>query len=219
MPATLKKARTFETVADLVKHLGGIPPERILMWPTPGTAKEKDAIALADGDHKRLCELIDGILVEKTAGLRESLLAAYLIEILGPFVRARNLGLVLAPDGLVRLFRGQIRIPDVSFISWESLPDDGVPKTAIAEIAPDLVIEILSRKNTKAEMVRKRRDYFRAGGKLFWEVDPRKRSVRVYTGPDAMTELTEADTLGGGKVLPGFRLALRDLFAELDRRK
>jgi Uma2 family endonuclease len=68
-------------------------------------------------------------------------------------------------------------------------------------------------------MVRKRRDYFRAGGKLFWEVDPRKRTVRVYTSPDALTELNAADTLGGGKVLPGFRLALRDLFAQLDRRK
>ena len=219
MPATLKKARTFETVADLVKHLGGIPAERILMWPPPGTAKDKDAIALADGDHRRLCELIDGILVEKTVGVRESFLATYLIEILSAFVRARNLGLLLAPDGLVRLFRGQIRIPDISFISWESLPDGAVPKSAVANVAPDLVVEILSRKNTKAEMVRKRRDYFRAGGKLFWEIDPRKRTVRVYTSPDALTELNEADTLGGGKVLPGFRLALGDLFAQLDRRK
>ena len=67
-------------------------------------------------------------------------------------------------------------------------------------------------------MRRKREDYFTAGVRLVWEVDPNARTVHVYTAPDpAAAVLTEADTLDGGGVLIGFRLSLSVLFAELDR--
>jgi Uma2 family endonuclease len=66
-------------------------------------------------------------------------------------------------------------------------------------------------------MARKRLDYFTAGVRLVWEIDPDARTVSVYTGVDTFRTLTAADTLDGGAVLPGFTLTLRDLFAELDR--
>ena len=55
-----------------------------------------------------------------------------------------------------------------------------------------------------------------AGTRLVWYVDPRSRTVRVYTSPKSQTTLGEDQTLDGGDVLPGFTLRLRDLFAELD---
>src|SRR5947209_20564565 len=114
------KALVFETADDLVQHLG-VPASRIRLKPVPGTATERDAIRVTERD--RPCELIDGTLVEKARRARESLLAGYLIEVLGAFVRAHNLGLVLGEGGMVRLVPGKICIPDVSFISWDSLPD------------------------------------------------------------------------------------------------
>ena len=66
-------------------------------------------------------------------------------------------------------------------------------------------------------MDRKRDEYFRAGVRLVWEIDPRKRTARVYTALDRFTDLTAADTLTGDPVLPGFTLPLAALFAELDR--
>jgi Uma2 family endonuclease len=63
----------------------------------------------------------------------------------------------------------------------------------------------------------KRQDYFSVGVRLVWEIDPVGRTVAVYTAPEGPTTRTEADTLDGGAVLPGFTLPLRDLFAELDR--
>ncbi len=58
------------TVADLLAQLGDIPPSRVLMRPAPGTATEQDVIALLNRHdrHKRLCELVDGVLGEKTIG-------------------------------------------------------------------------------------------------------------------------------------------------------
>jgi hypothetical protein len=82
-------------------------------------------------------------------------------------------------------------------------------------LVPDLAVEVLSPSNTEAEMARKRQEYFAAGVRLVWMVDPDARTVTVYTAPDQSTVLGEVDTLSGDPVLPGFTLPLRDLFAEL----
>jgi Uma2 family endonuclease len=201
-----------DTLADVVDRLGDVPLGRILWTPRPGTATEDDVVRLVDGEPKRLVELVDGILVEKPRGHREGLLAAVLGSILLAFVRSRNLGLVGGPDVTMRLTAGRVRLPDISFTAWESLPTDDAHLQRVANYAPDLAVEILSPNNTRKEIERKRREYFAAGTKLVWIVDPDARTVAVFTGPDTHTLLTAADTLDGGTVLPGFTLPLADLF-------
>jgi Uma2 family endonuclease len=49
--------------------------------------------------------------------------------------------------------------------------------------------------------------------RVVWFIDSRQRTVQVYTAPDQLVTLTEKDTLGGGDVLPGFTLSVRELFA------
>jgi len=203
------------TLADLLEDLGHIPLSRIRMRPPPGTATEED-VTKAEGHTGRICELIDGVLVEKTMGYLESLLAVAVIRVLSDFVRRRHLGIVLAPDGTLRILPGQVRVPDVCFIRWDRFPGGRLPKTPIPAVAPDLAVELLSEGNTPGEMERKLRDYFAAGVRLVWYVDPRSRTARAYTAPDTCQELTEQDNLSGGEVLPGFELSLADLFAEID---
>ncbi len=186
-----------------------IPVHRVLLHPTPGTATEADAIALHDhGD--RLCELIDGILVEKTMGANESSLAARLIYLLMCFTEPRQLGSVLAPACMIRLTPGQVRMPDVAYYARERLPGGVIPDLAILDIIPDLAVEILSPSNTKREMSRKLREYFAAGVALVWYADPRKREVIVYEAADRPIVLDHAATLDGGAVLPGFALLVGD---------
>src|SRR5437667_2960549 len=100
----------LDNLAELVEPLGHIPLERIRMRPPPGTATEADVLAALEAPRKRLCELIDGVLVEKAMGFRESSLAAFVIEAIQAFVRPHNLGLVTAPDGTIRLWAGRVRI-------------------------------------------------------------------------------------------------------------
>ena len=140
-----------------------------------------------------------------------------IIGFLRAFVVPRNLGLVSGADGMMRLFPGLVRIPDVAFVSWDRVPGGRIPADPIADFAPDLAVEVLSRWNTKAEMARKRREYFAAGVRLVWVVDPELRIVTVFTGPEQWTSLAESETLEGGDLLPGFQLPLSALFAELDR--
>lgn len=205
------------TLADLAEMFGPMPPHRIRLNPPPGAATEQDVQEIHLRED-RLCELVDGVLVEKDMGFPEAYLAAFLIISLGQFARQHDRGIVVGPDGMMRLAPGLIRIPDVSFISWQRLPRRRIPRKPIPKLAPDLAVEVLSAGNTKNEMDRKLQDYFRAGVRLVWYVDPRTRTVTVYTAPGRATVFTVKDTLDGGAVLSGFSLALRELFGPADRR-
>jgi Uma2 family endonuclease len=198
--------------ADLVAYFGPIPLNRVRHDPLPGMATEVDLVRINER-HEALCELIDGVLVEKAAGTYESMLAVILGRFLANFVAEHDLGVVLGADGMLRLRSGLVRLPDLSFVSWDRLPDRTVLKTPIWEVAPDLAVEVISRSNTPQEMERKLSEYFSAGARLVWYLYPSSRQVRVYTAPDQSVTLAETETLDGGEVLPGFSLPLRSLFA------
>jgi Uma2 family endonuclease len=200
-------------VRDLIAHLGDVPPERIRMHPPPGTATEKDLLRLVERD-KILCELIDGVLVEKVMGAREGGVGGVILSKIESFLEQHDLGATFGADATLRLFTGVVRLPDVSFVRWEKLPGRCYPNEPIPYLVPDLAIEVLSEGNTRGEMQRKRREYFLAGTSLVWLVDLNKRTVTVFTpttAEDGVT-LTEADTLDGGDVLPGFRLPVATVF-------
>jgi Uma2 family endonuclease len=199
------------SAADILAALGDIPPHRLIWLPRP--AIEEDVIRRCDREPKRLVELVDGFLVEKAMGNREALFATSLLVFLATFVRQRNLGVVGAPDAIMRLRAGLIRLPDVYFTAWGSLPSDTAHLRPVADYPPDLVVEILSENNTPREIERKRQEYFAAGAKLMWVIDPEARVVAVYAGKTGNpVVLTAADALDGGAVLPGFTLPLAELF-------
>ena len=167
---------------------------------------------------RSICELIDGVLVEKAMATFEALVAGLLLTFINNHLADHDLGIALPPDGLLRLFPGRVRAPDVSFISWKRMPNSELPDEAIASLTPDLAVEVLSTTNTPAEIRMKIEEYFQAGSKLVWIVDPNARTVRVYTSPRRSVLLTEEDTLDGRKVLPGFSLPIREWFARASRR-
>jgi len=205
----------YPTVAGLIQQLGGIPGERIRMRPFPGTATEDD-LNTPEGE---LCELIDGTLVEKAMGSEESFLAGSLFLEIATHVRAGGLGVTLPGDGYIRLGPGKVRIPDVTYIPWESFPGGEFPDEAFWTVNPGLVVEVLSPRNTPKEIDRKLAELFAAGCKLAWVIDPPTKTAKVYTSPKRFKLLDETGTLDGGKVLPGFALPLAELFAPPARPK
>jgi Uma2 family endonuclease len=201
----------FRTAADWWDALGEVPLSRIVFDPWPGTATEADVIRLDDHED-RLCELIDGTLVEKAMGFEESVLASRIVYFLLSFVVPRKLGLVSGEAGMMRLFAGRVRIPDVAFVSFDRLPNRKSPGVPIPDLYPDIAVEVLSDSNTRREMENKLQEYFKAGTKLVWYVDLTSKSVEVFTSPTQVTRLSGSDVLNGGDVLPGFEVALPTLF-------
>lgn len=216
MTAVATTSAAMETLADVLEQLGGIAPHRVRFLPPPGLATEEDVLALRQAATRRLYELVDGILVEKAMGFRESYLAGVLLTLISNFVGPRHLGIVLPPDGMMRLAAGLVRLPDVAFLSWERLPQRRIPTEPIPAVVPDLAVEVLSAGNTVREMSRKRQEYFAAGVQIVWLIDPEARTVEVYTAPEQSIRLDATQTLEGGTVLPGFALALQEFFATLD---
>jgi Uma2 family endonuclease len=204
---------TIKTLADLRKRLGGIPLDRIWFHPAPGTATERDVIE-AEARENRLCELVDGTLVEKAVGFEEARLAIELAHLVKSYLDQNDLGICVGADGMMRIAPGLVRIPDVSFMTWDRLPGRESPREPIPDLAPDLAVEVLSEGNTKAEMARKVREYFEASVLLVWLIDPKKRAARVFSTGEKSTIVRADQALDGGDVLPGFALLLSDL---LDR--
>ena len=148
-------------LGDLQSHLGDIPLERIRLFPPPGMATEDDAHCLRSAAGV-LCEVIDGVLVEKALGSYESALAFLLGRLMGPYLDQHPIGILLGADGMLRLAPGKSRIPDVSFLSWTRFPNRKVPKDRVWSLAPDLAVEILSEGNTPREIDLKLNEYFAA---------------------------------------------------------
>ena len=215
-PATVTRPRD-DTLADLLHRLGDIPPERVLLHPYPAT--EDDLLRLLDGPNKRLCELVDGILVEKPMGWRESFLAMLIGGQINNYLDRKNLGVTAGADGPIRLRLGLVRFPDVCFVSWKRLGGHEVPEDAISKIIPELAIEVLSKSNTRREIELKLQEYFRAGVLLVWVIDPKTQTAEVYTAPTKKKAIGVDGVLEGGRILPGFRLVLQDLFARARKRK
>ena len=210
--------KRVRTMADLLRDLGDIPAERVWLTPTPGTATEEDVIAI-EAKHNRLCELVDGTLVEKTMGLFESRIAAVLIMILGEFVEDHDLGIVYATDATMRILPGIVRMPDVSFVSWKRLPGRELPMEAIPDLVPNLAIEVLSVSNTPKEMKRKLREYFEAGVEQVWFVDGEAETFEVFKNPTKSRMYADTQIVKGGKVLPGFELSVEAFFKRVRRKK
>jgi Uma2 family endonuclease len=211
MTTRTRTAGRFTTLAELEEFLGHVPSQRIRLRPAPGQATEEDLLAVLAREG-RVCELIDGVLVEKPMATFEALVAGVLLTFINNYLFEHKIGIALPGDGLLRLFPGRVRAPDVSFISWKRMPNRELPNEAIASLAPDLAVEVLSENNTEEEMRQKLKEYFDAGAQLVWLVDPEERTVRVYTSPRRSVLLTEDDTLDGRKVLPGFALSIREWF-------
>jgi Uma2 family endonuclease len=200
---------------DLQQHLGGIPLNRIRMFPPPGMATVNDADAI-HREEGVLCEVVDGVLVEKTMGWKESVIAVYLARLIGNFIEGKRLGVVLGPDGQVRTTGRQIRMADVAFIRWERIPREADDQN-VCPVTPDLAVEVLSEGNTAKEIDRKLDEYFTGGATLAWIIDPRQRIVEVYTARQNRVVLIDTETLDAAPVLPGFRVSIAELLDSTER--
>lgn len=205
----------FSTVADLLERLGSVPPERIRLVPAPGQATVDDLLRVLDGEGL-ICELVDGVLVEKAMGWYESRVAAALIYFLEHFLSENDLGVVAGADGVSRILPDRIRAPDVAFFRWERFPDRNLPRERVPDLAPDLAVEVLSKSNTPNEMEGKVEEYLRAGASLVWLIDAETESVRVFSRDGVGRD--GAGILDGSNLLPGFELSLGALFERAGRR-
>ena len=159
------------------------------------------------------CELIDGVIVRMSpTGGKDGYLESRLAIRLGGFVEDAGIGLCMIGEvGIyIRYDPDRIRAADIAFWSSAKLPDG--PPLGFIEIAPDLVVEILSPTDRWPEMNEKIADYFSVGVGELWLVDPSEETVFVYRTPAQRSALRRGGTLNGAGPLNGFTLPTEELF-------
>ena len=159
-------------------------------------------------------ELIRGVLYEMSPGAaRHGKVAMRLGARLDTFVEQRELGSVFAAETGFWLERGPdtVRAPDVSFTSAERLPLDA-DEDSYSDVVPDIVGEVRSRNDTRRAVHEKAEMWLSHGVRLVWAVYPDTRTIDVHRPGAPVVTLTEADTLDGGDVLPGFTCAVSAVF-------
>ena len=168
-----------------------------------------------DGTPEGRYELIDGELVEiSPSGGNSSSVGATVLVYLDNHVRPRRLGKLYNAEGGFVLFPGRdvVRAADVAFVRADRLPPPP-ERRGFLRLAPDLVVEVISPSDRMSEVLDKVGMWLEAGVRLLWLVDPRVRTVTVYEPGRAPRVVGVGNELVGEPVLPGFRLALADLFA------
>ena len=107
--------------------------------------------------------------------------------------------------------------PDIAFFAKERLQGIAVLPSGYLEGAPDLAVEVLSPGNTVEEIDDKLTEYFENGSRLIWVINPTQHYVLVYRSAQEPDRLLKGkDSLDGEEVIPGFTLAIADLFQKLD---
>lgn len=159
------------------------------------------------------CELVEGeIVMGSPAGYEHGWVEFTLGRLLGNFVYERKLGWVGGDELGIYTRRNPdtVRAGDVVFVSKERSADR--PRPGYLEIAPDLVVEVVSPGDSWSEIQDKIEEYFAIGVRWVWVIEPRKRAVRVYRSPADMEKLVAGDTLEGEGPLAGFRLPVATIF-------
>ena len=173
-------------------------------------------MALPDDGHHY--EIINGELIDMgNSGALHGYVCSLALAVLAGYILPKKLGVILDSSTAFKMKNGNKRSPDIAFFAKERLQGMAVLPSGYLEGAPDLAVEVLSPGNTVEEIEDKLTEYFENGSRLVWVIHPTQHYVLVYRSaqePDRL--LKEKDSLDGEEVIPGFSLAIADLFQKLD---
>ena len=158
----------------------------------------------------RKYELVDGEIRVSPAGARHEVVSLKLASRLLAYVTERGAGHAFGSSVGFRLPGGNVRSPDVSFVSHGRFVDE-TPPDDFGDLAPDLAVEVLSPSERTRHVLDKVGEYLEAGVRLVWVIDPRKAQAIVYRSLSDVTTLAAAESLDGEDVLPGFRCVLGEI--------
>ncbi len=160
-------------------------------------------------------ELVEGrIIMRSPTGWQHGKYESRFDRVLGSFVDEHKLGKVLV--GEVGIYTGRnpdtVRGAGVIFISNERLAQ--VKSASFLDVAPELVVEIMSPDDRWSEVRQKIWEYFSIGCVLVWVADPSDQTVSIYRSPTEVDILAQEEILRAEDLLPGFSVPIATLFAD-----
>lgn len=159
-------------------------------------------------------ELVRGELqMMSPTGDEHGVVTAELTARLVSFVKQHALGAVVSGEPGFHLEHDPdtVLAPDIAFIERKRFDAAGLTGK-FWQGPPDLAVEVKSPGDRAREVAAKAQSWLAHGVRQVWVVDPQNRTVTVYHRDGRIVALSEADTLEGGDVVPGFACPIRKLF-------
>ena len=160
-------------------------------------------------NNDRLFELINGEIIEVSPGRTNNSALEHLISFaVRLFCDQNHLPCYISGGDGAFAVEGHVVAPDFAYKSTpmsDEYPDPVPPEWAIEIVSP----------TDKASDIRDKRNIYVGAGILYGELYPDKQSMDIYAPGQPMRRIGLDDVLDGGDVLPGFKLALKDLFSKL----
>jgi Uma2 family endonuclease len=156
-------------------------------------------------------ELDEGELIEMTRPAYDHNRALKNLQFeLEAFLRKTRLGELLISENLYALAPTTRRAPDVAVILGDRRQE--LRGAKVIPIIPEIVAEVLSPSETPRMIHRKLKQYFEAGVKEVWLIDPEVKEIEVWTGPSLPTQALTGNAVLESSLLPAFALPLEELF-------
>ncbi len=198
MAQSIEEIRPQESLIGLLK-----------IFPRQGEWTEADYFHLPETN--KIIELSEGrLIITPAPTTQHQQIISKLHLLIGNFVLLNNLGEAVTSPVDVRLWKGNIRQPDIIFMSNKNRKR--ITRRYFG--VPDLVMEILSKGTAKVDKEEKFQEYERAGILEYWIVDPFKKGITVYALENGIYELF--GKLGPGeiaksKLLDGFEVSIDEI--------
>jgi len=173
-----------------------------------------ELLALPRGEFRY--ELVNGELKKMSpAGQKHGRIIVRLTLPLAKHVLDHQLGQVYAAETGFKLRSkpDTVLAADIAFVRRERLEILGETESYWPG-APDLAVEVNSPSDTVREVEKKVLEWLGFGCRAVWVVSSSLQTVTVYRSLTDIVVLTEKDTLDGGDVVPGFQIAIAEIFAE-----
>lgn len=180
------------------------------------TVEDFEAFTELPENEDRLFEYIGGEIVEVPSNPSASWYSARVIGYFFLHLLSHNIGYVTGEAGGY-MVSGERYAPDVAFISYARQPK--LATRGYNPNPPDLAVEVdfpstpQSQDNLRIKIAN-----YLAAGTVLWLLRPETKTVEVYTPGQPVKILGMNDVLDGGDILPGFKLAVKDIFQEEDAR-
>jgi Uma2 family endonuclease len=176
------------------------------------TTEEFEAFVSLPENDERLFELIDGEIFEKVPSNPYASFIAHMISFfIEKYLQENGIEGYITGEAGGFLVDGERYAPDVAYTSVERSAD--LARKGYNQIPPELAVEVETNTTTDTERrLRRKVLHYRDAGVVLWVVYPETKEVEVYTPNQPTQRLTFDDTLDGGEVLPGFSLAVKDIF-------
>lgn len=155
--------------------------------------------------------LLDGVMyVASPVGRGHWELSAWLTELLGVYVRERELGHVMFERVAFRLSDTWAPVPDVAFVCTERM---GIIRSGYVDGVPDFVVEIASPESEARDYEIKREGYEKFGVKEYWIIDPDEQVATFLVLGESRYEEAKLDRgMVSSRAIPGFRVAVNWLW-------